>query len=57
MTPPTILKGKKLWKNVSLDAEMVIMLNEAADKLQTKFGFRPTLSQTIKYLIQQGITS
>jgi hypothetical protein len=40
-------------KNVTIDAELVQTLNEAADGLQGKFGFRPTLSQTIHYLIKR----
>lgn len=39
------------WKNVTLDADLIEALNAAADKLRGKFGFRPTLSQTVRYLI------
>jgi hypothetical protein len=39
------------WRNVTLDADLVQSLNGAADRLRQKFGFRPTLSQTVRYLV------
>lgn len=38
-------------RNVSIDADLVEQLNATADALETQFGFRPTLSQTMRHLI------
>jgi hypothetical protein len=40
-------------KNLTLDADLVEALNAAADKLAMEFGFRPTLSQTVRYMIRK----
>jgi hypothetical protein len=40
-------------KNLTLDADLVELLNAAADKLAMEFGFRPTLSQTVRYVIRK----
>jgi hypothetical protein len=41
-------------KNVTIDAELVELLNQQADELKTVFGFRPTLSQTLRYLLNKA---
>jgi hypothetical protein len=41
---------RKKYKNVSIDSDIVDILNSLADELVDSFGFRPTLSQTIRYL-------
>jgi hypothetical protein len=46
-----IKAGGPRWRNVTLDADLIEALNAAADKLRPKFGFRPTLSQTVRYLV------
>ena len=38
-------------KNMSVDPEIVEKIREVSDELDEKFGFRPTVSQTIKFLI------
>lgn len=45
-------KSRAKTKNISVDAELVAMLNETADDLETELGFRPTLSQTLKHLLK-----
>lgn len=45
--------NKAKFKNIAIDAELVEMLNATADKLNATFGFRPTLSQTIKHLLRK----
>ncbi len=45
---------KKQTKNVSIDAELVVDLNAVADQLKDRLGFRPTLSQTLRYLIKEA---
>lgn len=47
------LTAKAKIKNISLDADLVDALNAAADKLGTEFGFRPTLSQTVRHMIKR----
>lgn len=44
--------SKATTKNVSLDADLVGALNEKADELETLFGFRPTHSQTLRFLLK-----
>ena len=45
-------EGEKVQtKNITLSADLVEGLNAASDKLEAKFGFRPTLSQTVRHLI------
>ena len=42
-------RGKS--KNVTIDADLVGVLNTVADELEAGFGFRPNLSQTLRHLI------
>jgi hypothetical protein len=49
------LVSKAKTKNVTVDADLVELLNVAADRLEEKLGFRPSLSQTLRHLIKQGI--
>jgi len=46
--------SKQKFKNVSLDADLVEALNGIADRLESEFGFRPTLSQAVRYLIKKN---
>jgi hypothetical protein len=41
------------YRNISVTPDITDMLNIAADQLEPVFGFRPTLSQTIKYLLRK----
>jgi hypothetical protein len=41
-------------KNITLDADLVAALNTVADRLEPTLGFRPTLSQTVKYMIKKS---
>ena len=47
--------GAKGTKNITVDADLVDVLNDCADKLEVKFGFRPTLSQTLRHLVKKGM--
>ncbi|HVG51621.1 MAG TPA: hypothetical protein VM867_08315 [Xanthobacteraceae bacterium] len=47
-------RGKERVKNVTIDADLVEALNSMANDLESKFGFRPTLSQTVRYLIKNN---
>ena len=49
------LRAKQKTKNMTIDADLVPLLNRVADKLETEFGFRPTLSQSIRHLIKSNL--
>lgn len=42
------------YKNISIDADLVEVINQRATDLESVFGFRPTLSQTIRYAFKKG---
>lgn len=41
-------------RNVTIDADLVEVINQRADELKPLLGFRPTLSQTIRYTFRKG---
>jgi hypothetical protein len=41
------------YRNVTVDADLVEMMNQKANELELIFGFRPTLSQTIRYVLKK----
>jgi hypothetical protein len=41
-------------KNITVGGDMVAVLNGIADRLASELGFRPTLTQTIRYLIKKA---
>ena len=45
------------YRNISVDADIVDTLNAVAEKLKEEFGFKPTLSQTLRHLLRKGIIS
>lgn len=47
-------RSKEKTKNITLDADLFELLNSKASSLEADFGFRPTLSQTVRYLIAKG---
>lgn len=38
-------------KNIAVDPELITLLDEKAEELETTLGFRPTLSQTVRHLL------
>lgn len=38
-------------KNITVDAVLVDLINARADALEGTLGFRPTISQTLRYLL------
>lgn len=44
----------RAYKNISVDPDIIEMLAERADKLADILGFRPTISQTLRYLLKHG---
>lgn len=45
------------YRNMSVDTDIVDVLNGVAEKLKEEFGFKPTLSQTLRHLLRKGIIS
>lgn len=43
------------YRNMSVDADIVDTLNAIAEKLKEEFGFKPTLSQTLRHLLKKGV--
>ena len=41
-------------RNVTIDEDLVELLNKYADGLETEFNFRPTLSQTLRVMLKRG---
>lgn len=50
-TPALVPSAAKAAKNITVDADLVDILNATADELAETFGFRPTLSQTLRHLV------
>lgn len=48
------LAAAKTTKNITVDADLVDALNSICDSLVNDFGFRPTLSQCLRYLIRRA---
>lgn len=47
-------KGQPLkYRNISVDADLVEKINKIADSLEKTMGFRPTISQTIRFLAKE----
>lgn len=46
--------SKAKTKNITVDADLVEILGKKADELADVFGFRPTLSQTVRHLIRNS---
>jgi len=46
--------SKAKFKNVTIDADLVDLLNVKCDDLEKTFGFRPTISQALRYLIKHA---
>ncbi len=48
----TNTKPPKVWKNISMEEKAAEMLGITGTALSEKFGFRPTITQTILFLIK-----
>lgn len=48
----TYAKGTK--KNITVDADILDMLTAVGDDLEGRLGFRPTHSQTLRWLIKHS---
>jgi len=46
-------KGEKpKYKNITVDADIHDLLGEVATKLNNEFGFKPTISQTLRHILK-----
>lgn len=48
---PKAPEDKIVRKNISLDEDCQVLLNQYQVELTEKLGFKPSLSQCVKYLI------
>ena len=39
------------YRNISVDADLVEAIHKVSERLEVQFGFRPTLSQTLRHMI------
>lgn len=45
--------GGVRYKNVTVDADIIEILAAKADDLEATFGFKPTISQTLRYVLKK----
>lgn len=45
--------GKPRYKGITIDADLAEALNARADELFDQFGFRPTISQTLRHIMMK----
>lgn len=48
---PSVAPARKATCNITIDADVALLLNDTAARLEAVFGFRPTISQTLRHLI------
>lgn len=41
------------YKNVTIDADLATLIGLLGTALSSEFGFRPTVSQSLRYIIRQ----
>jgi hypothetical protein len=58
-TPEELAAARKAWRekamqrSITLDADTIATLKAEQERLEAELGFRPTLSQTIRYLVKR----
>lgn len=50
-------KSRAKTRNITLDADLLDEIDRVEDKLEEQWGFRPTHSQTVRWLIRQAMTN
>lgn len=45
--------GTTRYKNITVDADIIDILNTKAAELEDMFGFKPTVSQTLRYVLKK----
>lgn len=43
------------YKNITVDADIIDILNAKAAALEETFGFKPTVSQTLRYVLKKEV--
>lgn len=41
------------YKNITVDADIITILTAKGEELEERFGFRPTVSQTLRYVLKK----
>ena len=47
------VKARAKFRNIAIDSDLVEQLSAVANGLEAQLGFRPTLSQTLRYLLNK----
>jgi hypothetical protein len=61
-TPEQLAEARKAWREkamqrtITLDADTIVTLKSEQERLEGELGFRPSLSQTIRYLVRKRTT-
>ena len=45
--------GSVRYKNITVDEDIIALLNQKAMELEFGFGFKPTISQTLRHIIKK----
>ena len=45
--------GTTRYRNITVDADIIDILNQKATELEAGFGFKPTISQTLRYVLKK----
>lgn len=56
MPRPSVSKRKgtvRLYKNITVDDDIIDILATKAAELEATFGFKPTTSQTLRYVLKK----
>ena len=48
--------GVVKYRNITVDADIVAILNQKSVDLEATLGFKPTVSQTMRYLLKKELS-
>ena len=48
--------GTVRYKNITVDEDIIALLNQRATELEFGFGFKPTISQTLRHIIKKEVS-
>jgi hypothetical protein len=58
-TPEELAAARKAWRekaktrSIVIDVDAIAVLTAEQERIEAELGFRPTLSQTIRYLVKR----
>jgi hypothetical protein len=58
-TPEELAAARKAWRekamqrSITLDVDTIATLKAEQERIEAELGFKPTLSQTIRYLVKR----